>query len=325
MRFLVILAVTCMIALPVFAGDFQSYTPKNPTVKDLTLNPNNRGLLDCSYVIEAELGVEYSFDTSVDGVSNVDLWPCSSWDESGPEMVFHIVMPDMWQVTLTTFEADLDGFILEGECDEVACAYAWDSGAVWTTAPLPGDFWFAVDGYGGAAGTFTILFEEVVPPPPPTPMCENLLPPFPGVSGDPVPEGTYLIAGDTCDSYNYLETLECATYAEAGFEHFYEINLDPGASIAVEVTNTADGGLWVVDACEDIVDANCLAYADDTLSGEAEILFYENLTGMRQGIYLVVDCYGTDSCGTYEGIITLFGGALANEDASWGAVKSLYR
>ncbi len=44
----------------------------------------------------------------------------------------------------------------------------------------------------------------------------------------------------------------------------------------------------------------CLAYADDSLTGEAETINYTNTTGAQAVVFLVVDSWGADSCGTYD-------------------------
>ena len=324
LRISLVLGALALLASAALAEPFTSDS-KNLTINRTEMaDPEARGLLDCTMNVEATLGDFFTM-SNAGFPSNVSTYPCWSWTMSGPEVVFHVYLADpvYWQVTLTTYTADVDMMILEANCDEVDCVYAIDSGAVYTTAPLSGDFFFVVDGYNGAEGDFDIFFEELPPPPS---ACDELMQAFPGDTGDPVPEGTYSLSGDTCDAYDHITSLECAEYSEAGLDEFYEIYLLPGASINATVTNTADGALWVVDACENFEDVNCLAYADATLSGDPETVYYMNTNPDPQTVFLVVDAYGTDSCGTFTGQIELTPpGALPTEETSWSSMKALYK
>ena len=60
--------------------------------------------------------------------------------------------------------------------------------------------------------------------------------------------------------------------------------------------------------------------------GPWEFISYLNDTGDVKTVYLVVDSFGTDSCGPYTGILTLNGpGSIPNEKESWGLLKATYR
>lgn len=176
--------------------------------------------------------------------------------------------------------------------------------------------------YAGFDGDYYQLDNVMVndgagpPPPPPVSFCDML------IEADGV--GTFY--GDTCDGVNLISALGCEVYTENGFEDYYEIEMPAGSSFTATVTNTADGALWVVAECEAEGGAfTCLGYADDTLSGDPEVVSYTNASGAPMTVYLVVDSWGTDSCGTYEMVFDSTGGAVANEDMSMGAVKALFR
>ncbi|MBU2502233.1 hypothetical protein KJ682_12955, partial [bacterium] len=79
----------------------------------------------------------------------------------------------------------------------------------------------------------------------------------------------------------------------------------------------------LLDACAEPF--TCLAYADDTLTGGAEVLSYTNNSGSDIWVYLGVDSWGTDSCGDFTMDFYSTTGAVANEAASMGAVKALFR
>jgi|GEM_PF-1542539 len=320
----VILAVLTLLASAALAGPFV-HENKNVVIdRPVTGGESTRGLLDCTDAIELNLGDVYTMST-VGYPANVDDWSnCWPYPLTGPEVVFHVFLatPVYWELTLTQDVADVDLVVLE-VCEESECVFAVDSGRVWTSHPVEGELYFVVDGYNGAAGDFTLSFQELPPPPS---ACDYYTQAFPGASGEPVDPGTYSLSGDTCDSENFVANLECAAYTELGLDEFYEIYLLPGAGFTATITNEADGALWVLDACEDIGNENCLGYADDTLTGEPEVVSYTNYTGSDKGVWLVVDSYGTDSCGAFTGEIVLTPpGAVETEHTTWGTMKALYR
>ncbi|MBU0742498.1 choice-of-anchor J domain-containing protein [bacterium] len=138
-------------------------------------------------------------------------------------------------------------------------------------------------------------------------------------------EGTGMFYGDTCDGQNLIFDLDCDYYTEYGLEDYYGVLVAAGGSFTATVTNTADGALWVLAECSAAGGLfTCLAYIDDTFTGDPEVISYTNTTGSEQIVYLVIDSWGGGSCGTYE---MDFQGldAIANEVMSLGDVKTLYR
>jgi len=192
-------------------------------------------------------------------------------------------------------QIDLEGSV--GSIVNIAFRYAGDDGA---------DHHFdAIQ-----IGTYT-----PPPPPPPISFCANLID----------VEGTGMFYGDTCDGVNLVSTLGCQTYTENGLEDYYEVFMPAGSTFTATVTNTADGALWVLAECEAEAAAfTCLATADDTFTGDPEVVSYTN-TGGDMVVFLVVDSWGTASCGTYEMLFESPDGAVANQDMSMGSVKSLFR
>ncbi len=288
-------------------------TAKIPPVKDAGAG-TKIGALDCSGAIEVTLDNSYIGDNT-GAANNVAAYGCSTWNESGGEVVYHLFLsePTMWEVTLTGDGCDLDLAVLD-QCDEdLGCLIVVDSGVV-TNTPVSGDFYFVVDGYNGAGCSYTIDFVTGTPPPPPpvVDFCDSVEDVF----------GT-TFTGTTCNGVNNVSALGCEDYTEAGLEYYYEIFMPAGSSFTADVTNTADGALWVVDACADPL--NCLAYADGTLTGGLETVSYTNATAADMYVYLVIDSWGTDSCGDYDMVFAATGGAVATEQAAFGAVKAQYR
>jgi hypothetical protein len=303
-------AVFAMLAGAAFAAPLQSLS-KTPVMKDPGNGDPNKGLLDCSGATEIVLDAVYA-GTNVGAPNNVTTYGCSTWDESGGEVVFHLYLaePGMFVVSLEGNGCDLDMAVLDG-CDETLnCLIVVDSG-VQTNSPVTGDFYFVVDGYNGAECDFTLTTESVALPEPAN-FCDLVLD----------ATGNYF-EGDTCDGVNQVESLGCEVYSEAGLEDYYEVLMPAGSSFTATVTNTADGALWVVDSCLDPI--ACLAYADDTLSGAAEVISYTNVSGADQVVYLVIDSWGTGSCGTYTMDFAGTGGAVADESTSFSNVKAMFR
>ena len=166
-----------------------------------------------------------------------------------------------------------------------------------------------VDGYGGAACTYTLTF--VTTPYEPANFCDQLV----DVEG-----GTYF-TGDTCTGSNMIVSLDCQYYSENGFENYYEVQMPAGSSFTVDLNHSVDSALWVLDGC--VEPFNCLATADDNVDG-TESVSYAN-AGAATTVYLVIDSYGTDSCGPYEFTFTPTGGAVAAEATSMGNIKAMFR
>ena len=134
-------------------------------------------------------------------------------------------------------------------------------------------------------------------------------------TSEPVPGEHFLVV----DGYNGA----CGPYIENGLEHLYEILVPAGGSFTANVTyDTADGALWVLDRC--YYDYICLGFADDTLEGELETVTYTNSTDAAQAMILVLDSWGTASCGTYQFEI-VSDCAVAAEVSSFGGVKASFR
>jgi hypothetical protein len=112
-------------------------------------------LLDCSAVIDMGCtGGIYSGSTA-DGKSDVPKYSCSSWTETGKEVVFTVTpdLPGNIIATLISTPGDINVFIL-GSCNENDCL-AWGPVAAVASGP-PQTYYIVVDGYGGYSGTFTL-------------------------------------------------------------------------------------------------------------------------------------------------------------------------
>lgn len=306
-------AVLCLVAGSAFGNVLSSLDGKNP--KAGGGGEPNKGLLNCSGAIEIALDNTYS-GTNVGAPNNVSTYGCSTWNESGGEVVYHLYLPDakLWTASVTSI-CDLDIAVLDA-CEEgvANCLIVVDSG-VSTNVPVSGDFFFVIDGYNGAACAFTFTITEVAPPPP-IDFCQYTVP-LACQDGE--------LSGDTCTGQNLIKTAqECLGWTTAGSENYYAITLMPGGSFAAAVTfPTRDGALYVFDGC--VEPFTCLIGADDTVTGEPEMVAYANDSAEIQTIYLVIDSYGAASCGAYTGTFTCSPGTVATTPASWGGLKAQYR
>ena len=118
----------------------------------------------CAAVAPLICGNSVSGDTtSAEATSVIDTYSCSTWDESGPELIYSFFAGQDVELTVG-FSAiqdgiDLDLWILSNDpalgCVGEACFGFGDSSA--TVTALAGEQVFVVvDGYAGAAGSFTL-------------------------------------------------------------------------------------------------------------------------------------------------------------------------
>ena len=124
-----------------------------------------RGLLDCSNAIQLGCNMTVNGDNT-GAPSNVTTYSCSSWDESGGEVVYELTLDDYYDLTATLsgMTCDLDIFLL-ATCDEAMCL-AYGNTSV-SGEFGPGTFYLVVDGYSGAECPYTldVTCEEVPPAP----------------------------------------------------------------------------------------------------------------------------------------------------------------
>ncbi len=314
-----LLAVTAMLTLVcgVAAAKTLSFDSKDIPVKD-TYYGMDRGLLDCSGQIELANGVTVYGDNT-GAVNNVSLYSCSTWNESGGEVVYHVdfgVGDVEWFLDVTFDGCDLDIAVLD-MCDEdLGCIGVANEDVNSVGEGWNGEVWFVIDGYNGAACAFdlTLTWNPYLPPEPVS-FCDVVQPIEDGGAG--------MYFGDTCDGENLIASMDCSTYTENGFEHFYGVFMPAGSSFQVDLVHAIDSALWVLDSC--VEPFTCLAYADDFYPDTNETIVYSNTTGMDITVFLVVDSWTTDSCGMYEFLFTPTGGAIANRVMDFGDVKSLYK
>lgn len=125
-------------------GDTRNFTPVS-----------GRAPLDCSSAVTVYGGGSYTGDTT-GSPSNVDAYNCVGWYEGGPEDVYVLTTSSTGDIvaTLSNMTADLDVFILSS-CNESQCK-AFDNTEATYPDASPGTYYIVVDGYHGAAGSYTL-------------------------------------------------------------------------------------------------------------------------------------------------------------------------
>ncbi len=112
----------------------------------------------CSAPVNLTLGAPYR-NTTIGAPSNASSYNCSDWSESGPEVVHSITTTmkgDLRAELSDLGGVDLDVFILS-DCTKDSClpgAYG-DNAVTYSNAP-PGTYYIVVDGFLGAAGSYTL-------------------------------------------------------------------------------------------------------------------------------------------------------------------------
>jgi len=116
----------------------------------------------CSSSWTLECGSTDSWSTSNTGATNlVASYGCSSWNEDGPEYTYEFVAPATQEVEVALSGldgVDLDVFVIDGAagyCNEGNCTASGNLSA--TFAAVEGQtYYFVVDGFQGAAGSYDI-------------------------------------------------------------------------------------------------------------------------------------------------------------------------
>lgn len=119
--------------------------------------------LDCGGATTLTSGVSFMGDTTGRN-SDVAGYSCIFWNEDGPEQVHVINTLGGGDIvaTLSDHSVDLDVFILS-ECEVLACRAHGDNTTSITNAGT-GTYYVVVDGYNGAAGTYTLDVTFTVDP-----------------------------------------------------------------------------------------------------------------------------------------------------------------
>ncbi len=153
---------------PQTGDDDDSTEPPQTGDDDDSTEPPGSGL--CSPVGVLSCGAEISAST-LDGnaTDEIDLYSCSTWDETGPEIAWSFTATESGPVTVSLSSMqdgqDLDIFVLEDAsgCDASACLASGNTEATFD-AVVGMTYHVVVDGYYDAAGSFTLSMTCGAPP-----------------------------------------------------------------------------------------------------------------------------------------------------------------
>jgi hypothetical protein len=108
-------------------------------------------------------GQEVSGDTT-GRASHIGGYDCTIWDESGPEVIYSLDLPTAFvpytiTATLSDLSVDLDVFILPSDGCYGGQCLSYDNVSATASGLAGGTYYIAVDGYTGAAGSYTLSVE----------------------------------------------------------------------------------------------------------------------------------------------------------------------
>lgn len=250
--------------------------------------------LDCTGAVALACSTNYS-STTVGGNSNVDLYNCIAWDESGPERVHTITTSTVGDITatLTGLSVDLDVFILSA-CDENACVAAGDNVATYASAPA-GTYYIIVDGFTGASGSYILNVQG---------NCNT------AVNDNPCGAIT-LTVNATCSYTACNNTLSTGTTGVSvpscgiynGLDVWYKFVAPASGNVII---NARAGTL--LDGVMAVYSGTCsgtlteIACNDDSLTGGTNLSPYLSLTGLTNGTtyYIRYFDYNGDDVGTFD-------------------------
>lgn len=208
------------------------------------------------------------------------------------------------------------GVVLASDDDSGPGAYS----LLTFTATYTGTYYVGIAGYSSSyTGAYKAFVNCQVPEPPPVnDLCAGAL---------PIECGAISLSGSTQFATNDYTPIAsgsggCTGYAAAGKDVVYVINAGGGDSLDVSYTNVADGSIYLITDCG-APTTSCVAGADETLAGQAELLTF---TFPATGVYyLIADSYGTGSGGAFTLTGTLHCNVVSTEKTTWGRLKSIYR
>jgi hypothetical protein len=215
--------------------------------------------------------------TDEDASDNVDIYSCSAWSETGPEMAYTFSPRITSDVTATLLsldeDQDLDLFVLTdagGVCEPEECLTYGRIDDTTTFRAVAGEtYYVVVDGYRGAAAEFELELDCAFG-------CEPRL----ELECDSMELGNNSDAGST----DRIDSYSCVGWAETGPEYAYSFTAPDNGVITVSISDmTADLDIFVItEEAGECDPGTCLAY------GENEVTF-----GAEEGqtYFIVVDGY----------------------------------
>lgn len=116
------------------------------------------GVVECGWILAVD---------TTDATNTMSSYPtCNNWDESGPEDVYQLTIPDGGPYTVSgTVQdgpaVDLDLFILAEPCDSDNCLAAGGVTVSLDNIPSGTILYFSVDGFAGSSGPGNLTIDCV--------------------------------------------------------------------------------------------------------------------------------------------------------------------
>ncbi len=128
------------------------------SISDFTCYKIETPTLDCSNAVPLKCGIKY-YGQNSQATSNIALYGCNSWTETGPERV-HTITPAMdgpLTATVSNYTGDLDVYIL-GSCDAMDCLGTVSSSAsVYENAKAGETYYIVVDADDGSGSSYELM------------------------------------------------------------------------------------------------------------------------------------------------------------------------
>lgn len=221
---------------------------------------------------------------------------CTNFVETGPDQAYRLSLQagDRVRASLTPTGGWDAALYLVTSCSSIdqSCVAGEDNGnpeIVDYTAPSAGTYYLIVDGFGTAAGAYS-LDVTLNPAPLPNDQCAGAI--------DVGRGGTF--AGNTLFARNNYDPLAggCTSYAEAGNDVTYRVALAAGERLSATLTTTWDSALYLLQNCAS-APTSCPAGSD---RGNPESI---NFTAVTAGTYyLVVDGFAS-AAGDFSLVVTV--------------------
>jgi len=116
------------------------------------------------------------------------------------------------------------------------------------------------------------------------------------------PFGTGFYVGDVTNYTNASDLPSgsaCTGYSSDGQDLILPVDLLDGEKLtAVYTSLSTDASIYLLSTCDDV--SSCIVGADDTYSGDTEILAYTNSSGSAESLFLFLDNYSSGAAFTLD-------------------------
>jgi len=280
-----------------------SPTSQNPTpTADAPVNDT------CAGAIVIPCGT-FNLSGNTDTATNDYTFPqdtlsCTGYRADGRDVVYrlNITAGDSIWVDMSSASTDAAIYIITNcASPATSCVVGEDSTDVGGSETLRykftsgGTYYLIIDSFGsnvgGAWSATGQLLCIVMPPPPSNDRCETPL---------SIGCGSFSFSGSTefaNNDYQYASTgVSCFGSKADGKDVVYRVVVDAGDSLWVNYTSTADGAIYLVSDCSDVV-GTCITGRDVAVAGQQEQLRYRFSFGGTY--YLILDSETLNSFGTW--------------------------